>query len=94
MVAFWREYPAPGPAASTDARLANFVVQPPQFPRLIPEGLDMPLEKYCDQSYQEIERNPTRYAAFQKVMVRQVVAEEPQPRFCEVVSSTWPASFG
>jgi hypothetical protein len=91
MVAFWREYPAA--TASTDARLANFVVQPRHFPSLIPEGLDMPPEIYFNQSYEEIDANPTRYAGFQKMMVRQAVAEEPQPRFCDLVSSTWPDSL-
>jgi hypothetical protein len=93
MVAFWREYPAPAPAASTDARLANFIVQPSHFPKLLPEGLDLPLETYFDQSHEEIEMNPTRYAAFQKMMVRRAVAEEPQPSFCDLVSSTWPTTF-
>lgn len=88
MVAFWREYPAS--SAPTEARLANFVVQPPHFPSLMPEGLDMPIERYFDQSYEEIETNPARYAGFQKMMVRRAMAEEPQPRFCELVRSTWP----
>jgi len=89
MVAFWREHP--DPAAPTDARLANFVVQGPHFPALVPEGLDIVLEIYFDQSYEEIERTPLRYAGFQKMMVRRVIAEEPQPHFCDLVSSTWPA---
>ena len=91
MVAFWREYPSP--VASTEARLANFVVQPPHFPSLIPEGIGIAIETYFDQAYEEIERNPMRYAGFQKMMVRQAVAEEPQPRFCELVRSTWPDAF-
>lgn len=88
MVAFWREYPTP--AASTEARLANFVVQPPHFPSLVPEELDMPLETYFDQSYEEIEMNPMRYAGFQKMMVRRAMEEEPRPRFCDLMGSTWP----
>ena len=88
MVAFWREHPSP--VASTEARLANFVVHPPHFPSLIPEGLGMPIETFFDQAYEEIERNPVRYAGFQKMMVRRAVAEEPKPRFCELVRSTWP----
>jgi len=87
MVAFWREHPTP--TASTEARLANFVVQPPHFPRLVPEELDIPLETYFDQSYEEIGMNPMRYAGFQKMMVRRAMAEEPRPRFCELIGSTW-----
>jgi hypothetical protein len=92
MVAFWREYPASTPSASTDARLANFVVQPPHIPNLVSEGLDVSIETYLDESYQEIEMHPMRYAGFQKMMVRRVIAEEPQPGFCESVNSTWPTA--
>lgn len=92
MVAFWREYPAPPPAASTESRLENFVVQPPHFPDLVPEGLDVPIETYFDQSYREIESNPMRYAGFQKMMVRRAMAAEPQPCFCDLVDSIWPTS--
>jgi hypothetical protein len=90
MVAFWREYPAPAPAASTEARLANFVVQPPHFPSLVPSALDITIEGYFDQAIAEIEVNPPRYAAFQKMMVRRAVAENPAPRFCDLIHSTWP----
>ncbi len=54
----------------------------------------MPIETYFDQSYEEIETNPIRYAGFQKMMVRRAIAEESQPRFCELVRSTWPNAFG
>jgi hypothetical protein len=30
------------------------------------------------------------YAGFQKLMVRQAIAERPTPTFCEVVAATWP----
>ncbi len=90
MVAFWREYPAQPPAASTEARLANFVVQPPHFPSLIPGGIDMTAEEYFDRAISEIEANPPRYAGFQKMMVRRAIAEEPAPGFCALVNSTWP----
>ena len=50
----------------------------------------MPIETFFDQAYEEIERNPVRYAGFQKMMVRRAVAEEPKPRFYELVRSTWP----
>ena len=33
---------------------------------------------------------PMTYAGFQKLMVRQAVAERPVPTFCEVVAATWP----
>ena len=39
MVAFWRDHPAPPPAAPTEARLANFVAQTPNAPR---SALDQP----------------------------------------------------
>jgi len=90
MVAFWREYPAPAPAASTEARLANFVVQPPNFPSLVPSEIDMTVEAYFDRAIAEIEVNPPRYAGFQKMMVRRAMAEEPTPRFCDLINSTWP----
>jgi hypothetical protein len=90
MVAFWREYPAPAPAASTEDRLSNFVVQPAHFPHLVPEHIDLSVETYFDRAYEEIEMNPMRYAAYQKFMVRKAMAEEPRARFCELVYSTWP----
>lgn len=93
MVAFWRKYPAAAPAAPTEDRLANFIVQPVHFPSLVPEGIDISAETYFDQSYEEIEMNPMRYAGFQKMMVRRAMIEQPQPRFCELVSSTWPATL-
>lgn len=89
MVAFWREYPAIAPC--TEARLANFVVQPSNFPSLVPTNVDMPAEEYFNEAFIEIERNPPRYAAFQKMMVRRAMAEEPNPRFCSLVNSTWPS---
>jgi|SRR5579863_1938237 len=91
MVAFWREHPAPPPAASTEARLSNFIVQPSHFPPLVPSHITIPLEEYFDQAIREIESNPPRYAGFQKLMVRRAIAEEPQPRFCDLVNSTWPS---
>jgi hypothetical protein len=90
MVAFWREYPAPAPTASTEARLANFVVQPPHFPSLVPNEIDMAVEDYFDQAIAEIEVNPSRYAGFQKMMVRRAMTEDPAPRFCDLINSTWP----
>jgi hypothetical protein len=92
MVAFWREHPAPAPAASTETRLANFIAQPAHFASLVPEGVDLPVEEYFDRAIGEIELNPPRYAAFQKLMVRRAIAEHPAPRFCELVNSTWPSA--
>ena len=89
MVAFWREYPAPAPAAPTEARLANFVAQPADFPSLVPSGVAASIEDYFNQANAEIESNPARYAAFQKFMVRRAMAE--QPSFRERVAATWPA---
>ena len=90
MVAFWREYPAPSPAAATNARLANFVVQPPHFPDPVPVDVTMSIEAYFDYAITEIEADPRRYAVFQKMMVRRAIAEEPAPRFCDLINSTWP----
>lgn len=88
MVAFWRENPSA--EASTEARLGNFIAQPAQFPSPVPNGVSMKVEEYFDQAIAEIERNPPRYAAFQKLMVRRAMAEQPEPRFCELVNLTWP----
>jgi hypothetical protein len=90
MVAFWREYPAPPPAAATNARLANFVVQPPRFPDAVPGDIDMSVEAYFEHAITEIEADPRRYASFQKIMVRRAIAEEPAPRFCDLIAATWP----
>jgi hypothetical protein len=90
MVAFWREHPAPAPAAPTEARLANFVVRPHNFPSLVPSGVDMSVEDYFNEAAAEIECNPPRYAGFQKFMVRRAIAERPAPSFCQLVSAAWP----
>ena len=89
MVAFWREQAAAVP--STEARLANFVVQPATFPELLPEGLSISVERYFNEAIEEIEKNSPLYAGFQKHMVRQAMIEEPRPCFCELVESTWPS---
>lgn len=90
MVAFWREHAADAPAPSTKARLANFVVQPATFPALLPDGLPISVERYFNEAIKEIEKNSLLYAGFQKHMVRQAMSEQPNPRFCELVESTWP----
>lgn len=88
MVAFWREQMPEGPPAET--RLANFVVQPATFPPLLPAGLPTSVEHYFNEHQEEIEQNPALYAGFQKHMVRQAMAEEPSPRFCDLIKTTWP----
>ena len=89
MVAFWRTYPAPSPAASTELRLANFVVQAPTTPSLMPDDSGMRVKHYFNTHLAEIESNPLAYAGFQKLMVRHAVAERPVPTFCEVVAAAW-----
>jgi hypothetical protein len=50
----------------------------------------MTIEEFFNQAIREIENNPLRYAGFQKLMVRRAMDEEPAPRFCDLVNSTWP----
>ena len=83
MVAFWRDYPAQSQAASTERRLANFVVQAPNTPSPMPTDACMEVEEYFNTHLADIERNPLAYAGFQKLMVRQAMAERPVPTFCE-----------
>jgi hypothetical protein len=90
MVAFWREHPTPSPAASTEQRLANFVAQAPNTPSPMPDDTDMGIEEYFNTHLANIENNPLVYAGFQKLMVRQAVAERPFPTFCELVAMVWP----
>ncbi|MBC8084998.1 MAG: hypothetical protein H7Z21_17515 [Hymenobacter sp.] len=90
MVAFWREQATEVTAPLVEARLANFVVQPATFPALLPEGLLISVETYFNEGIEEIEKNALWYAGFQKHMVRQAMAEEPRPRFRNLVESTWP----
>jgi hypothetical protein len=92
MVAFWREHAADAPAPATTVRLANFVVQPATVPALLPERLPITIESYFNESLKIIEKNPLLYAGFQKHMVRQAMAEQPTPRFRELVASTWPST--
>jgi hypothetical protein len=90
MVAFWRTYPAPPPAASTEQRLANFVAQAPNTPSPKPDDTDMRIEDYFNTHLAEVESNPLAYAGFQKLMVSQAVAERPVPTFCAVITAAWP----
>lgn len=90
MVAFWREQTTEASAPSTETRLANFVVQPATFPELLPAGLPISVERYFNENREEIEHNSFLYAGFQKHMVRQAMAEEPSPRFYNIVEATWP----
>ena len=90
MVAFWREHPAPSPAATTEKRLANFVAQSQNMPCPMPENAGMSVEDYFNAHLTEIESNSMAYAGFQKMMVRKAIAENPAPSFCQLVATTWP----
>jgi hypothetical protein len=90
MVAFWREYPAASPAPATELRLANFVAQPPHAPSPMPADAGLSVSDYFNSHLAEIEANPMAYAAFQKLMVRQAMVEEPAPSFGELVEQIWP----
>jgi hypothetical protein len=90
MVAFWREHPAQSQAAPTQERLANFVAQAPKTPSPMPDGADLGVEDYFNTHLADIESNPLAYAGFQKLMVRQAIAEQPSPTFCELVAAAWP----
>lgn len=90
MVAFWREHPAAPPAAATERRLANFVAQSRNTPSPIPDNLGISIEEYFNAHLAEIESNPMAYAGFQKMMVRQAIAEQPAPSFCQLVANAWP----
>ncbi|MGI4832363.1 MAG: hypothetical protein ACRYFK_02780 [Janthinobacterium lividum] len=91
MVAFWRAQATEATAPSVEARLANFVVQPATFPPLLPAELPISVESYFNEKIAQIEKNPPLYASFQKHMVRQAIAEEPSPRFCDLIEATWPS---
>ncbi len=90
MVAFWREYPAKLQSASPEKRLANFVAQAPTTPPPMPDDAGMSVEVYFNTHLADIKSNPLAYAGFQKLMVRQAVAEQPIPTFCELVAAAWP----
>lgn len=90
MIAFWREYPSAPPFAETERRLANFVAQPPNMPNPMPAD-EMGIEDYFNTHLAEIEGDPMLYASFQKMMVRQAMAEQPAPSFCQMVATIWPA---
>lgn len=90
MVAFWREYPSPIQAASTEERLANFVAQAPNTASPMPDGVGIGVEEYFNTHVTEIENNPLAYAGFQKLMVRYAIAEKPVPTFCDLVAAAWP----
>ncbi|MDV6332629.1 hypothetical protein [Asticcacaulis sp. 201] len=90
MVAFWREHPSGGHTASTELRLANFVVQPSTMPNPLASAPDADPGDYFNTHLAEIEANPASYAAFQKLMVRKAMAELPAPTFCGLVASMWP----
>jgi hypothetical protein len=85
MVAFWRDYPAQSHTASTERRLANFVVQAPNIPSPLPDDAGIDVEEYFNTHLGDIESNPIAYGGFQKLMVRQAMAERPVPSFCELL---------
>jgi hypothetical protein len=90
MVAFWRDHPDPPPAAPTEKRLANFIAQSPGMPGPMPENTGMCPEDYFNTHLAEIENDPMVYAGFQKTMVREAIAEQPPPTFCQLVTMAWP----
>lgn len=90
MVAFWREHPAPSPAAPTEKRLANFVAQSPNMPNPMPDNTGISVEDYFNAHLVEIESNPMAYAGFQKMMVREAIVENSSPSFCQLVATAWP----
>jgi hypothetical protein len=90
MVAFWREHPAAPPSAKTERRLANFVAQSPNVPNPMPANTSVVVEHYFNDHLAEIEANPMAYAGFQKLMVRQIIDEQPAPSFCQMVAAIWP----
>jgi hypothetical protein len=91
MVAFWREHPAQLQAASTERRLANFVAQAPNTPSPMPYDAGLGIEEYFNTHLADIESDPLAYAGFQKLMVRQAIAERPIPTLCELVAAAWPS---
>lgn len=90
MVAFWRKHPAAPPQPETERRLANFVAQSPNMPNPMPSNTTMNAEDYFNAHLAEIEADPMAYAGFQKMMVRQSIAEQPAPSFCQMVTTIWP----
>ncbi len=92
MVAFWREHPAPGHAADSEKRLANFTVQPASMPEPMPAGSDMSPRFFFNSHLSEIERNPMVYAAIQKLMVREAMREQPAPNFRQLIDHAWDVS--
>jgi hypothetical protein len=89
MVAFWRENPGKAQAASTEDRLANFVVQAATSASPMPDDAHSSIEEYFNTHVADIESNPVSYAGFQKLMVRQAIAEHPVPTFCDLVAAAW-----
>ena len=91
MVAFWRGQPVDAQIAPPERRLENFVAQVPDAGSpTMPQDARMRIDEYFNAHLAEIESSPIAYAAFQKLMVRQAVAERPVPTFCDVVTATWP----
>lgn len=86
MVAFWRDHPTSVP---TEQRLANFVVQSRGAPDPMPTDT-ISAEEYFNAHVTAIEANPLQYALFQKQMVREAMAENPKPSFCETIRTAWP----
>ena len=66
------------------------MAQAPNTPSPMPDNAGISAEEYFNTHLADIERNPMAYAGFQKLMVRQAIAERPTPTFCEVVADTWP----
>lgn len=77
-------------AAGTERRLANFVAQAPLAPGVVPPPTGTTVEDHFNAHVAQIEENPAAYAAYQKLMVRRAIAEDPAPTFCQVVTAAWP----
>ena len=55
----------------------------------MPDDGGLGVEEYFNTHFADIESNPLAYAGFQKLMVRQAIAER-LPTFCELVVAAWP----
>jgi len=60
------------------------------MPSPMPDNADMSVEDYFNTHIAEIESNPLAYAGFQKMMVREAIAEQPAPSFCQLMATAWP----
>ncbi|MCH8617169.1 hypothetical protein LZ016_13810 [Sphingomonas sp. SM33] len=92
MVAYWREHPAPAPAASSEDRFINFSAHGPGLTSPVPAEFEDRPETYFNVNSDALEQNPRGYAWYQKMMVRRACAERPRPTFSSLVESIWPSA--